>query len=47
MQTLLHCMRPNTACHWPAAYAADGVDGVTQQPIPPGGTFRYKFKVSH
>lgn len=38
-----------TSVHWhgmdlPDAAWADGVDAVTQRPIPPGETFRYKFK---
>lgn len=38
-----------TSVHWhgmdlPNAAWADGVDGVTQEPIPVGSTFRYKFK---
>lgn len=38
-----------TSVHWHGmdlqnAAWADGVDGVTQEPIPVGSTFRYKFK---
>lgn len=38
-----------TSVHWhgmdlPDAAWADGVDGVTQRPIPPKETFRYKFQ---
>ena len=39
---------PGTTIHWHGLYLlnaswADGVDGVTQGPIPPGATFRYAF----
>lgn len=43
------CARAATSTHWhglylPNASWADGVAGISQAPVAPGGTFRYRFR---
>lgn len=43
-----NCLKEGTAIHWHGVlvpWNMDGVENVTQDPIPPGGIFSYKFKL--